>query len=782
MPGLEYLLSALLTLSAIFLAKKEGGSFLARRLLIFLSLFAGARYIYWRGFHSLNFEDFTSTMISLVVYLAELYGFLAVIFFYLQAYKPSNREKASPLKGDPPAVDIFITTIDESVDLLYKTAVASLAIDYPAGYKKVYILDDGHRPEVRNLAKDLGCEYLSRPRNEHAKAGNLNYGLKYSSGQYVLVLDSDHIPAHTFLKETLGFFQDVKVAFVQTPHYFYNPDTFQRNLRLEREIVNEQDLFFYIIQPGKDSFNSSFFAGSGGLFRRSALEEIGGFQSKTLTEDLHTSMVLHARGYKSVYLKKTLAVGLAPESYGSYLKQRQRWTRGGIQVFLLDNPIWKKGLSFMQRVNYFSSIYYFFHGWARLVYLAAPLSFLLLNQAPLIAPLPVLLNYYLPYYIVSLIVFNSLSKGYRNPFWSDVYETVMCFFINWTMFETFLRPEKTVFQVTPKGIRFDKPQLEWSYVIPHILLAMLLIASFGFAGYRFSHEGINRDGALLSGFWGCYNLLLLMTAIVLSRERTQKRSSIRIPREVKCDLVFQDQVIQGQTYDLSEAGLSMILNSDIPAFLPQQVKIRLIHASPRLNQPAYSLTLPPDATVRLSGDTGEMTEVRGEVTRYDLLPSGKFSIGVKFLNIREDQRQSLIRQIYCSSDFWENTHWKSYTAWRSFRALATSSFRAFVKETVLRRLSPRVSRQFKCELIAGGEVFQGVTEDLSYKGLSVRIKADKVLPKEVMVQLYYKSLILRAEGEIVRFSKIKGKEMIYGIRFAEKQVPELSIFLSDKLK
>jgi hypothetical protein len=114
--------------------------------------------------------------------------------------------------------------------------------------------------------------------------------------------------------------------------------------------------------------------------------------------------------------------------------------------------------------------------------------------------------------------------------------------------------------------------------------------------------------------------------------------------------------------------------------------------------------------------------------------------------------------------------------------LVTSSFRAFVKETVLRRLSPRVSRQFKCELIAGGEVFQGVTEDLSYKGLSARIKADKVLPKEVMVQLYYKSLILRAEGEIVRFSKIKGKEMIYGIRFAEKQVPELSIFLSDKLK
>ncbi|MHB8482602.1 MAG: glycosyltransferase family 2 protein [Nitrospiria bacterium] len=776
----DIVLSLVLVLLSFFLTRKRTLSDKGRIALIFLSLFAGFRYIYWRGFYTLNTEDGVSTTISVIVYLAELYGLFAVIMFYIQVFKPSNREKINLKEGEYPTVDVFITIYNEPIDILYKTVVASMAIDYPSERKKVYILDDGSRQEVRVLAQDLGCDYLSRPNNEQAKAGNLNYGLKHSKGQYVMILDCDHIPVRSFLHETMGFFEDPGVAFIQVPHFFYNPDTFQRNLRLEREIVNEQDLFFYVIQPGKDRCNASFFAGSGAVFRRLALEDIGGFQARTLTEDLHTSMVLHSKGYKSVYLNKSLVAGLAPESYRSYLKQRQRWTRGGVQVFLLDNPILKRGLSLMQRINYFGSIYYFFHGWARIIYLVAPLSYLLFAHVPLIAAWPVLLNFYLPYYIVSLVVFNAMSKGFRNPFWSDVYETVMCFFISWTAFETFLRPEKTIFQVTPKGVRFEKSQLEWSYIMPHIILAVLLITGFGVGGYRLWHGELKRDALLISGFWSVYNLMIVMAAIVLARERPQKRSSMRISMEVKCELIFGDQIIHGKTCNLSEVGLSMILNTENPVFLPPEVKVRLIHSSPRLNQPAYRLVLPPDATIRLVSESGEVTEAKGEVTRYDLLPSGQFSIGLRFVNLKEDQRQGLIRQIYCSPALWENSHRMNSTTWRSLKFLAMTSFQVFVQERVFRRLSPRVFKKLKCDLISGGEVFQGVTENLSYKGLSVRIKTDHILPKEITIQLYQKSLILRSRGEVVHFSKDKGKEMVYGIRFLDRQDAELSIFLSKK--
>ena len=340
MPGFDYLLSILLVLSAIFLTRRRTLSGKVRWVVIFLSLFAGIRYLYWREAYTLNREDPVSTVISWIVYGAEIYGLLAVLLFYIQIAKPLHRFSTPPKEEALPQVDVFVTIYNESLDILYKTLVGCVSMDYPSDRLRIYVLDDGHRLEVRKFSEQLGCHYLSRQNNEHAKAGNLNYGLSSSSGEFVAVFDCDHIPVRSFLKEIIGFFKDPEVAFVQTPHFFYNSDTFQRNLRLEREIVNEQDLFFYVIQPGKDRFNSSFFAGSGAVFRRSSLQEIGGFQTKTLTEDLHTSMILHSKGYKSVYLKKILVAGLAPESYRSYLKQRQRWTRGGIQVFLMDNPLW----------------------------------------------------------------------------------------------------------------------------------------------------------------------------------------------------------------------------------------------------------------------------------------------------------------------------------------------------------------------------------------------------------------------------------------------------------
>jgi cellulose synthase (UDP-forming) len=749
----DYFLSIALIVFAIFLAKRRSLRLQAKWVILAISVFLGLRYLYWRGVYTFNTEDAWSTSVSLILYLAEVYGFLSVLLFYVQVARPTERSATPPNDAALPTVDVFITTYNESPDLLFRTLVGCAAMDYPQDRKTIYVLDDGRREEVKRLAERLGCRYLARESREHAKAGNLNHALMQSNGEFVMVLDCDHIPVRTFLKETIGFFKEPEVAFVQTPHYFYNPDTFQRNLRLEREIVNEQDLFFYVIQPGRDGANSSFFAGSGGVFRRSPLQSIGGFQVITLTEDLHTSMVLHAKGYRSVYLNKILAAGLAPESYRSYLKQRQRWTRGGIQVFLLDNPLWKPGLTFMQRINYFSSIFYFFHGWPRLVYLSAPLAFLLFQYPPLIAPLPVLMNYFLPYYITALMAFNLISRGFRNPFWSDVYETVMCFFISWTTIETIVIPKKIKFHVTPKGERFEKSSLDWSYVLPHIVLGIVLVIGLGVGGHRLFLQGLNFNATLLSAVWTVYNLVILVAAIVVARERPQKRFSPRLFRQIGCEMSFGGRTLSGKTADLSETGLSMNLSA--PVLLPPMVQVRLI------------------------SDFGETTDIKGEVIRNDSSPSaesgGGSGIGIRFLNISDAQHQSLIRQMYSSPASWNRVHRPASSAWRSFASIATASVRAFIKEKVLRRFSTRIRKQWPCELAVGQRVFKGVTENISNAGISVRLVGEEVLSKEVTVRLYQEDReVFSVRGEIVRYTKTKGQGTVYGIRFLERKDLEIS--------
>jgi len=749
----DYLFSAVVILVIFFLAKNRNPLFRAQWMIAAIGIFLGLRYLYWRWVYTFNTQDSWSSAVSMILYLAEVYGFLSVLLFYLQVGRPTDRSAAPPNDSELPGVDVFITTLNESPDLIYRTLVGCVAMDYPADRKTIYLLDDGNRPEVKRLAERLGCRHLARTNHEDAKAGNLNHAFLQSSGEFVMVLDCDHIPVRTFLKETVGFFKEPEVAFVQTPHYFYNPDTFQRNLRLEREIVNEQDLFFFVIQPGRDGFNSSFFAGSGGVFRRSALQSIGGFQVLTLTEDLHTSMVLHAKGARSVYLNKILAAGLAPESYRSYLKQRQRWTRGGIQVFLMDNPLWKPGLTLMQRIHYFGSIFYFFHGWPRLVYLSAPLAFLLFQYAPVVASLPVLMNYFLPYYIASLMAFNRISRGFRNPFWSDVYETVMCFFISWTVLETIFMPKRSAFQVTPKGERFEKSHLDWSHVTPHIVLGTALLIGLGFGLHRLWNQGVNFNATLLSAFWTAYNLVILVAAIVVARERPQKRSSPRLFRQIECELNFGGRVLPGKTSDLSETGLSMNVSRPV--------------------------LLPPVVQVRLNSDFGETTEIKGEVIRNDSAPStepgGGSGIGIRFLNVSDAQHQSLIRQMYSSPKSWEGVRRPVSSTWHSFANIATSSVRAFIKEKVLRRFSARIKKQFPCELVVGHRVFKGVTENISITGISVRLTSEEILTKEVIVRLYQETReVLSIRGEIIRHVVTKGQGTVYGIRFLERKDLELS--------
>jgi len=396
--------------------KKRG-----HQVILALTLFLYARYLLWRGLYTLNTDDWASLLVSWTVYTAEAYAFVQILLFAYHAWSPLERQPV-PLRRYP-NVDIFVTVVDEPLCILRRTLIGCVNQEYPKDCYRVYVLDDGQRDEIKTLAASLNCGYIRRADRQHAKAGNLNHALQETSGEFIAIFDVDHVATSSFLKDTLGFFQDEQVAFVQTPHHFYNPDVFQRNLQLEGSLKNEQALFYRVLQAGRDRHNSAFFAGSCGLFRRRVLLEIGGFRTETVTEDIHTSMIIHAKGYRSCYLNKVLAVGLMPESFERSIKQRVRWAMGHVQILFQTNPFTMRGLTLPQRIGYFASIFYFLHGVPRIICLVAPLFALLFGVIPVTADVPSLVNFFGSYYLATLVMLRTVSRGTRNAFWSDIYET-----------------------------------------------------------------------------------------------------------------------------------------------------------------------------------------------------------------------------------------------------------------------------------------------------------------------------------------------------------------------
>ena len=122
---------------------------------------------------------------------------------------------------------------------------------------------------MSEFAFEAGIGYKTRADNKHAKAGNINTALKTLNSPLVAIFDCDHVPTRSFLQMTVGWFlRDRKLAMLQTPHHFYSPDPFERNLQQFRVIPNEGELFYGIVQDGNDFWNASFFCGSCAVLRR----------------------------------------------------------------------------------------------------------------------------------------------------------------------------------------------------------------------------------------------------------------------------------------------------------------------------------------------------------------------------------------------------------------------------------------------------------------------------------------------------------------------------------
>lgn len=262
-------------------------------------------------------------------------------------------------------VDVFITVFGEPLDTIAKTAIAALAM---RGRHLTWILDDGESDAVRDLAADLGARYVRRLSHNGAKAGNINHALTVSTGEYFAIFDADFVPDPDFLYETVPFFIDDRVAFVQTPQAYGN----MRNL-ISRGAGFMQSVFYRYIQPGRNRFNAAFCVGTNVIFRRAAIDELGGMVTDSKSEDVWTSLRLHERGWRSVYIAVTLAVGDAPDTIEAYSKQQLRWASGGFEILLQRNPFSPRTkLTIDQRIQYFVTATHYLVGITPLLLIMVP--------------------------------------------------------------------------------------------------------------------------------------------------------------------------------------------------------------------------------------------------------------------------------------------------------------------------------------------------------------------------------------------------------------------------
>ena len=533
-------------------------------LLICLSVTLSCRYIWWRYTASLNWDDSLALFLGGVLLMAETYSWIVLLLGYFQNIWPLNRHLEILPKDDStwPCIDMMIPTYNEDLDVVRATVYSALGIDWPKDKLNIFILDDGKRDSFKEFAKEVGVGYIRRPTNEHAKAGNINYALRQTSSEFVAIFDCDHIPTRAFFQLTMGWFlKDKKLGLVQTPHHFFSPDPFEKNLSNFGDVPNEGNLFYGLIQDGNDLWNASFFCGSCAILRREALEKVGGIAVETVTEDAHTSLRMHRLGYGSAYLRKPLSAGLATETLSAHIGQRIRWARGMAQIFRVDNPLLGKGLKLQQRLCYVNAMLHFLSGIPRIIFLLSPLAFLLLHSYIIAAPVLAIILYVFPHMVHASMTNSRMQGEYRYSFWGEVYETVLSWYIAWPTTVALLAPHKGTFNVTAKGGLIEETHYDWGISKPYWLLIFLNILGLIFGVYRLTSGPIDEIGSvLINVLWVFYNLLILGGAIAVAREAKQVRKDPRVQTDIAMSLSFTSgHKIRCTLKDFSFSGLSIEL-------------------------------------------------------------------------------------------------------------------------------------------------------------------------------------------------------------------------------
>ncbi|MER2266271.1 glycosyltransferase family 2 protein [Methylobacterium oxalidis] len=463
------------------------------------------------------------------VFCVELGAFADILLFLIAMSRYVDRSsEADELErayfarpaGELPTVDVFIPTYNEPLDVLERTIVGALALDYPRDKFKVYVLDDKRRDWLKAYCEEKGAIHVTRPDNSHAKAGNMNNGLTVSSGEFIAIFDADFVPYRNFLRRTLPFFADPSIGIVQTPQHFFNKDPVQSNLSLETVWPDEQRLFFDEMAASRDAWDVSFCCGSCSVARRSALDAIGGFPHDSITEDLLTTLAMLNKGFKTRYLNERLSMGLAAENLKGYFVQRGRWCRGGIQTIYLHNgPLRGPGLNLFQRLM-FLPLSWLVQYTVRFVILVVPAVYLWTGAAPLyFTGTQDIVYYQLPVLVAYFLLMGWLTPTRYLPLVSSAVGAFATFRMLPVVISSLVKPFGVPFRVTPKGSGNEESEFDrytfYSIAFWVGVTALGLVINIVPEWSRIG-EG---EFSVVSAYWALINIIVLLIAALICFEK-----------------------------------------------------------------------------------------------------------------------------------------------------------------------------------------------------------------------------------------------------------------------
>ncbi|MBL1211579.1 glycosyltransferase, partial [Geminocystis sp. GBBB08] len=543
----------------------------SRIIIVFTSLSFMIRYFLWRWHSTLNLSNSINSIFSISLFLMELAFIISPFWQTILTLKVKSRKPQADIMSEAvkagiyqPTVDILIPSYNEPLEVVKRTIVGCQAIEY--NHKKIYLLDDGDRQEIKELCKELGCGYIIRENRLHAKGGNLNHGLTKTKGELIVVFDADFIPTTNFLTRTIGFFQDTKIGLLQTYQSFYSHDPIARNLGLENKIPTEVEIFSRYYQLVRDSINTALCYGSSFVVRRSYLENIDGFVTNSLSEDYHTGIKLASKNYQVIYLEESLSAGLSAENTFGYIRQRKRWARGTIQsLFIPENPLFVQNLKCWERLAHLEGILQWFLSPLRVILLLLPLAYTFLEITPLKANFEEIIYFFLPFYFIQMLTFSWLNFRSRSALMSEIYNVVTAVPLSIEIFQTLINPFSSIFKVTPKGIKNNNYYFNWNLASP--LIFFLGINLFNLVNLL--QELMNNDISNVSNviglnivlFWNLYNLMIIALSIMVLIEipKSDSYQWLKVNKPVK--LKISHQIHQGIITKMSEIGAEISLNS-----------------------------------------------------------------------------------------------------------------------------------------------------------------------------------------------------------------------------
>ena len=438
------------------------------------------------------------------------------VFGYIHTIWPRKQKRSFDARFQP-HVAVYITVCGEPAEIIEETVIAAKAMRYSRF--SVYLLNDGkvanraNWQEAEVIARRQGITCFTRTEPGGAKAGNINHALQLTNEPYVVVFDADHIPKKEFLLETVGYFVDEKVAFVQSPQYYHN---FGKN-QVAGGSWEQQALFFGPLLKGKDTVNATFMCGTNMVIRRKALDEVGGMSEKSIAEDFLTSLLIHDKKWKSVYVDKVLAEGLAPEDFLSYYKQQFRWARGSLEILFSYNPLFRRGLSWAQKIQYIASASFYLSGVIVLMNALLPLVYFFFALKPLTINTMTLALIFLPYIFVILYTLQHTSN------FTYTFRALSFSLGSFTIYIKALL--QTIFRIKNGFVVTSKKRVSGNHgrlVVPHLIFIALVIAGIAWGVMR---EGLSAS--MLSNIaWAFIYIAAFSPFIAAAFEKERKPQKI----------------------------------------------------------------------------------------------------------------------------------------------------------------------------------------------------------------------------------------------------------------